>query len=143
MAAGDRSGCFACLWPDRNHPPGDTNEQSLMMLFECCGHRCLFTGDAGQESEEKMLAMLKKEQLSGREASIPGPVDVLKAGHHGSAGSTGDALLAAFPPKTAVLSYGEGNRYGHPHRETLERLRACGAVIRSTAEEGAVRIVFR
>ena len=86
MAAGDRSGCFACLWPDREHPPGDTNEQSLVILFECCGHRCLFTGDAGQESEEKLLAMLKKEQLSGREECIPGPVDVLKAGHHGSAG---------------------------------------------------------
>ena len=143
MAAGDRSGCFVCLWPDRAHPPGDTNEQSLVMLFECCGHRCLFTGDAGQESEEKLLAILKKEQLSGREDCIAGPVDVLKAGHHGSAGSTGEALLTAFPPKTAVLSYGEGNRYGHPHRETLERLRACGARIRSTAEEGAVKIVFR
>ncbi|MBR3007216.1 MAG: DNA internalization-related competence protein ComEC/Rec2 [Stomatobaculum sp.] len=143
MAAGDRRGCFACLWPDREHPPGDTNEQSLVMLFECCGHRCLFTGDAGQESEEKLLEMLRKEQLSGREDCIPGPVDVLKAGHHGSAGSTGEELLTAFPPETAVLSYGEGNRYGHPHRETLKRLRACGAVIRSTAEEGAVKIVFR
>ena len=87
--------------------------------------------------------MLKKEQLSGREDCISGPVDVLKAGHHGSAGSTGEALLTAFPPETAVLSYGQGNRYGHPHREALKRLRACGAVIRSTAEEGAVKIEFR
>jgi competence protein ComEC len=86
--------------------------------------------------------MLKKEELSGRSGSIAGPVDVLKAGHHGSSGSTGEAFLSAFPPETAVLSYGEGNRYGHPHAETLERLRAAGAVIRSTAEEGAVKIVF-
>ena len=143
MAAGDRSGCFTCLWPDRKHPPGDVNEQSLVLLFECCGKRCLFTGDAGQESEERILEMLKKDQVSGNDGGIPGPVDVLKAGHHGSSGSTGEALLAAFPPETAVLSYGSGNRYGHPHAETLERLRACGAVIRRTAEEGAVKIVFR
>ncbi|MBQ7535207.1 MAG: DNA internalization-related competence protein ComEC/Rec2 [Stomatobaculum sp.] len=144
MGMGDRNGCFACLWPDRKHPPGDTNEQSLVLMFECCGRRCLFTGDAGTESEERIIALLKKEDLSGKgTGSIAGPVDVLKAGHHGSSGSTGEALLKAFPPETAVLSYGEGNRYGHPHAETLERLRACDAVIRRTAEEGAVKIVFR
>ena len=143
MAAGDKSGCFTCLWPDRKHPPGDVNEQSLVLLLECCGKRCLFTGDAGQESEERILEILKKKELSGRDGGIAGPVDVLKAGHHGSSGSTGEAFLRAFPPETAVLSYGRGNRYGHPHAETLKRLRACGAVIRGTGGEGAVKIMLR
>lgn len=143
MAEGDRSGCFTCLWPDRKHPPGDVNEQSLVLLLECCGKRCLFTGDAGQESEEHILEILKKKELSGRAGGIAGPVDVLKVGHHGSSGSTGDAFLRTFPPETAVLSYGRGNRYGHPHAETLERLRSCGAVIRGTGGEGAVKIVLR
>ena len=118
------------------------NEQSLVLLFECCGKRCLFTGDAGQESEERILEILKNEERSGRAGGIQGQVDVLKVGHHGSSGSTGEAFLRVFPPETAVLSFGRGNRYGHPHAETLERLKACGAAIRYTGGEGAVKIVF-
>ena len=135
MGAGERDGMFTCLWPERENPPRDLNEQSLVLLFQYGGRRCLFTGDAGTDSEEEIL-----------EKTLPpviGPVDVLKAGHHGSSGSTSEEWLKAFSPETAVISCGIRNRYGHPHRETLRRLRGAGAKIRITAEEGAVKIVFK
>lgn len=158
MGAGERDGMFTCLWPDRQNPPRDLNEQSLVLLFQYGGRRCLFTGDAGTDSEAEILERLMnkegqaggsgggEESFAGPAESglpVPCPVDVLKAGHHGSSGSTSEEWLKAFPPETAVISCGVRNRYGHPHKETLRRLRDAGAEIRITAEEGALRIVFK
>ena len=158
MGAGERDGTFTCLWPARENPPRDLNEQSLVLLFQYGGRRCLFTGDAGADSEAEILErfMNKEGQAGGSggeresiagpsesELPVPCPVDVLKAGHHGSSGSTSEEWLKAFPPETAVISCGVRNRYGHPHKETLRRLRGAGAEIRVTAEEGALKIVFK
>ena len=49
-------------------------------------------------------------------------VDLLKVGHHGSRGSTGDEWLDALAPAVAVISVGR-NDYGHPAPATLARLR--------------------
>ena len=69
--------------------------------------------------------------------------DVIKLGHHGSASSSTLKFLQATHARTAILSYGADNSYGHPHEETLKNLNA--AVIRdvrSTAEEGTIVINF-
>ena len=66
------------------------------------------------------------------------PVDILKAGHHGSSTSTSKELLEATHPKVAILSYGLKNRYGHPSKEVVDRLEEYGIRIRSTAEEGTI-----
>ena len=47
---------------------------------------------------------------------------ILKVAHHGSKNSTSEEFLKAANPKIAIISCGKGNRYGHPHEETLERL---------------------
>ena len=41
-----------------------------------------------------------------------------------------------------VLSCGRGNRYGHPHAETLERLHDVGSAVARTDEQGCVKVVF-
>ena len=64
--------------------------------------------------------------------------EVLKVAHHGSKYSTGDAFLERVSPQAALISAGKNNRYGHPHKETLERLEGCGAKILMTAESGAI-----
>ncbi|MDQ5876239.1 MAG: hypothetical protein M3288_05290, partial [Thermoproteota archaeon] len=51
--------------------------------------------------------------------------DVLKAGHHGSRTSSSSPFLNAVTPEVVIISLGEGNTYGHPHQEVLDRISAA------------------
>ena len=62
--------------------------------------------------------------------------------HHGSRTSCDAAFLAAVRPRLAIISCGEGNRFGHPDRATVGRLRLAGARVLRTDLEGAVRVTF-
>ena len=103
------------------------NESSICILFqrEDCG--ILITGDRGELGESVLL----------NEHSIP-DVDVLVVGHHGSAGSTTDALLKATTPEVAFISVGEDNRYGHPSQKVLDKLIEAGCEIYRTDLHGTI-----
>jgi len=88
------------------------NEGSLVARWDAGGLRCLLTGDAGAEAEATLMAW-------GGELRA----DVLKLGHHGSAGSSTPPFLRAVAPRVAVISCGRDNRYRHPARAVLDRLR--------------------
>lgn len=68
------------------------------------------------------------------------PVTFLKLGHHGSLTSTSRELLRSVRPGAAVVSAGEGNRFGHPHAEVLERVETAGIGLFRTDQDGDVRI---
>ena len=89
----------------------------------------LFTGDVEGKGEEYLA-----ERLSGN------IYDVLKVAHHGSGNSTGEKFLENVTVHVALISAGKNNLYGHPHRETLERLVASECRIYNTQEDGAVMI---
>lgn len=91
--------------------PRDLNAASIVMSLEYGLLRALFAGEINV-AEEKILL--------GR--GVFGPVDVLKVGHHGSRTSTSVELLEAIRPRLGLIGVGENNRYGHPHREVMERL---------------------
>lgn len=57
------------------------------------------------------------------------PIDVLHLSHHGSQTATGDPLLAITQPEAVVISVGDANPYGHPHRKVLARLARRGVPI--------------
>jgi competence protein ComEC len=107
----------------------DINSNSLVFRLEYGGTRMLFTGDAGAETEQRLLA-------SGDDLRA----DVLKVGHHGSAYGTTPAFVRAVGASVAIVSVGRHNLFGHPAPTTIETLRASGARIFRTDENGAVLI---
>ena len=106
---------------------GDNNNASIVIRLTYGRVSFLFTGDAEGEEEAAILA-------SGANLRST----VLKVGHHGSRDSTGDAFLTAVAPQIGVISAGEANRFGHPHREVLERLEQAGVQVLRTDQSGTI-----
>ena len=102
------------------------NDESLVLRFDYGDSSFLFTGDQESDAEEDVLA-------SGADVDV----DVLKVGHHGSNTSSSESFLAAVSPEIAVIQCGEGNEYGHPHLETLERLEAQNVTVYRTDLSGS------
>ena len=93
----------------------DVNNLSLVLMVEFEDTRFLFTGDMETLAEGDMLDFWGEE--------FNWKCDVLKVGHHGSYSSTGYRLLREVAPTWAVIPCGYQNDYGHPHENTLSRLR--------------------
>jgi len=100
----------------------DPNPRSLGLYVQYGGFDYLVAGDltgASGAPVEQAVARL----LGSIADSPPGdPLDVLRLNHHGSASSTAEDFLADVWPEVAVLSCGDGNSYGHPAQETVDRL---------------------
>lgn len=122
---------LCCLHPSAEDVEASFERNEDSMVLELCygDFRLLLTGDLDQNGEE---AILRREHLS--------PVTLLKAGHHGSASSTGEAFLESIRPSGVIFSYGRKNRYGHPSEEAVERCRSAGAEIYETGKQGAILV---
>ena len=119
-----------CIHPGRDFRAEDVNEYSVVLELKYRKFKALFTGDIQGEGESRIIRKLKKE----------GPVSVLKVAHHGSKNSTPEELLSELHPAAALISAGENNSYGHPHRETIERLNNIHTKICTTIESGAITV---
>jgi competence protein ComEC len=119
---------FAVLHPTPAWPGWgmDVNEDSVVLLVEYGAFQALFAGDAGFPAEAAV-----RDELA--------EVDVLKVGHHGSRGSSGDDWLDALHPRLAIISVGR-NDYGHPAPATLARLAAHAIPVRRTDRDGTVSV---
>lgn len=126
-----RCGRIVCtvLSPTKPVTDASANESSVVLLVEAGAIRALLTGDAESVVTDPVVA-------SG---SI-GDIDVLKVGHHGSGDSVSAQALSVMRPERALISVGEGNRYGHPHAATLAALEACGARVERTDIDGDLRV---
>ena len=105
------------------------NEASLALLYSQGSYDILATGDMNDQAERLLLSRRKLPDL-----------EVLVAGHHGSASSTCDTLLAQTTPETVLISVGANNLYGHPAEETLARIGTFGAQILRTDQCGTITI---
>ena len=105
----------------------DDNENSFVTLIEFGEVKALFTGDIEKTAETDILSR-----------NIDIRADILKVGHHGSRTSSSQHFLNAVYPSVAVIQCEKGNKYGHPHDETLERLERIGCKILRTDEEGTI-----
>ncbi len=98
---------LTCL-TKQNTETGNLNNYSIGVKLSYGIHSVVLTGDAEQNREVEML----------RENSLS--CTVYKVAHHGSSDSNSSLFLKALSPKVAVVSCGEDNSYGHPHREVLQ-----------------------
>jgi competence protein ComEC len=107
------------------------NNESIVTLLDIKGKRLLLMGDAEQGVENKLLKESSLENMY-----------ILKAGHHCSRTATSDMFLRAVNPEVAICSYGEGNKFGHPHYETIEKFKKYNVQYLETAKEGDIVIKF-
>lgn len=118
------------------HPPPTLpylgNESSCVVRIEGRGGSALIPGDIGEIIESRLI----------REQADRLDVDLLIAGHHGSAGSSSKAFLAAASPTHVWYSAGYRNRFDFPRQEVVERVAAAGAQQANTAEQGAISLLF-
>ena len=117
---------FTIVAPNADYG-NDMNDWSVGVLVQNGNNRFLFTGDAEEKAEEDILN-------NGIDISA----DVYAAAHHGSKTATSQAFLDKVSPTYVVISAGEGNKYGHPHAEVLNRLRAAGISVFRTDEQGTI-----
>ena len=127
---------FFCLHPGTEKEgkmEQDRNNGSLVLFLKYKKNKFLLTGDVEKEGEKEILQYIDSIGLSVKPA-------VLKVAHHGSNGSSSEALLKVINPKLSLISSGRNNRYGHPHEETIERLEKAGSKIMNTIESGAITL---
>ncbi len=105
----------------------DHNDNSVVVKLQAGSTNFLFTGDAEADAEQSML-----------DAGLALQCDLLKVGHHGSDSSTTQAFLDSVEPSHAIISAGEGNSYGHPHNETIQKLLSKGVTIYGTHVSGTI-----
>jgi competence protein ComEC len=121
------------LWPPENYEIDDSNERSIVARLNYNQISFLLTGDAGIETEKKLI-----ENLATATNILD--VDILKAGHHGSKNSSGLEFLEKISPKITIISAGVDNKFGHPHQEVLDNLNKINSEIKNTAEDGRILI---
>ena len=113
--------------------PGSTKEENIndystVLSLKYGELSMLFTGDISSKVEPKI-----KNELQGK-------YTFLKVPHHGSKYSTSKEFLSQINPDFSIISSGVGNSYGHPHRETLERLKENGSKILRTDMLGEITV---
>ncbi|HFH9947583.1 TPA: DNA internalization-related competence protein ComEC/Rec2 [Streptococcus suis] len=130
VKVGDRLPIFdsylEVLYPDETGDGG--NNDSIVLYGRLLDTNFLFTGDL-EQGELDLIATYPNL-----------PVDVLKAGHHGSKGSSYPEFLDHIGARIALVSAGENNRYKHPHQETLDRFDSRNIQVYRTDQQGAIRL---
>ena len=108
----------------------DPNDFSPIMFLDVCGIKICFTGDANFGVEDDVMAKIAHNV----------DVDILKIGHHGSKTSTDTDFIQFLTPEYGIVSAGEGNKYGHPTPEALQRLEAENVTVYRTDISGDITV---
>lgn len=112
--------------------PGGENDASLVLRVDGPGGAVLLPGDLEAVGEARVATPV----------ADMGPVDVLKAAHHGSRTSSTPYFLDRIRPAAVVFTVGRANRFAFPRPQVLARYAARGVAQWQTDVDGAVRIRF-
>lgn len=116
------------LWPDAGtlRTGQDANDLPMVLAIEMGGYTILNTSDLTGHYENYATV----------------PCDVLKAAHHGSSDSTGDAFLEVTHPQLTLISCSSGSQ-SLPGWEMLQRLQQRNIPYLRTDESGDITIYVR
>jgi competence protein ComEC len=117
------------LSPPKEDLGDDINTNSIVLRISYGTVNLLYTGDATTAAEDAM-----------EKTGYPLDAQVLKLGHHGSFDASSAAFLNRVDPEVVVISLGKENDYGHPHKETLERLKTAGPLVLRTDQDGTILV---
>ncbi len=117
------------LFPDRDVSTWTSNDGSVVAKLTYGKSSVMLTGDS---------TMLTEKIILGENSPTTLHSTVLKVGHHGSRTSTSSDFVKALAPAYAVISDGKDNKYGHPHKETLDTLAQFGVKIFRTDLLGTI-----
>lgn len=120
------TGKFMILAPESVNKD-DSNDNSVVIKLINGENSFIFTGDAESGSEAAMCA-------SGIDLSC----DVLVLSHHGSATGTSSDFLTETVPEYAVISCGADNQYGHPDKDTMDKLEVMEIAVFRTDKQGTI-----
>lgn len=119
------------LGPNPDELGDDANNSSIITKVTYGESSLMFTGDAEYVVEARLVSRFRNEL----------DCDFLKLGHHGSSTSSSDVFMDAVTPYLTVISCGEDNSYGHPHREILSMLQKRNIEYYRTDRDGDVVFV--
>lgn len=138
----DDSGAYAvCISPLASEADATENDASTVLFLSYGGVNFLLTGDISEETEKRLMeeyALMEGIFDSGPYSVRLEETDILKVPHHGSASSCSEGWVNLLSAETAIISSGQGNTYGHPSIDAMERLALSGADIYRTDELGDV-----
>ena len=120
---------LVCVQPTMSDTKSSGNAGSLVLALYYYDFSMLCTGDVEDDGEATLTKRVRGQTF-----------DVLKVAHHGSKHSSSMPFLQTICPKVALISAGEANSYGHPHKETLERLQSMKCKVLTTIKNGAITL---
>jgi competence protein ComEC len=108
--------------------PSDNNHSVVLRIVY--GSRAfILTGDIESDTENALI-------IGGGTLKA----DVIKVPHHGSRTSSTPSFVGAVGPQYAVISVGTRSRFGHPHKEVVDRWLASGVKVMTTGQQGMISV---
>lgn len=116
------------IFPDRDVSGLNPNDGSIVMRLVYGETSVMLQGDSTANIEHYLVG------LGGTELKST----ILKAGHHGSRTSSTEEYVNTVSPEWAIISAGENNTYGHPHKEVLDIFEKSKIKILATCFSGTI-----
>jgi competence protein ComEC len=126
-----------CIGPVSKMVTDEPNAYSTILLLKCGDFSGLFTGDVEGTGQDNLKDYIRSNPDEFKNLTL------LKVAHHGSGYTTDEEFLELTRPQISLISCGVDNRYGHPHKELVERLEKIGTRIYRTDESGAITLELR
>lgn len=130
----------------------DWNDYSPIMILTYHDKKFMLSGDAEKNAEADFVAEAAKKEGIYSIFDENFTVDIFKLGHHGSSTSSSEDFIKTMttpgncPNVLAIISCGKDNKYGHPHKEVLNRLKNLGFSdenILRTDEKGTIEVAVK